>query len=50
MTCGQRPGPVPGLLKDPEALSCALFDALPRIGHAITVSGRLESFFSHEYG
>lgn len=37
------------LLERPNELRGALFAALPRIGPAVTVSGWLESLFSHEY-
>jgi hypothetical protein len=37
------------LLDRPDQLRGALFAALPRIGPAVTVSGWLESLFSHEY-
>ncbi|PZH16460.1 plasmid pRiA4b ORF-3 family protein [Streptomyces sp. NTH33] len=38
------------LVDHPDELRGALFAALPRIGPAVTVSGWLESLFSHEYG
>ncbi|GHJ40094.1 hypothetical protein Sm713_57030 [Streptomyces sp. TS71-3] len=37
------------LLDHPDELRGALFAALPRIGPAMTVSGWLESLFTHEY-
>ena len=37
------------LLDRPDELRGALFAALPRIGSAVTVSGWMESLFSHEY-
>ncbi|MEC4014916.1 plasmid pRiA4b ORF-3 family protein [Streptomyces sp. H27-D2] len=37
------------LLDRPDELRGALFAALPHIGQAVTVSGWLESLFSHEY-
>ncbi|WP_155059578.1 plasmid pRiA4b ORF-3 family protein [Streptomyces blattellae] len=37
------------LLDHPDELRRALFDALPHIGPAVTVSGWLESLFRHEY-